>query len=186
MGRLAGESPQSWFLNTTRNHAVAAAASASDARGAVIARGHIRCVSLATSSGASGSVCCAMREQGSYEHEQALRSHLHSCGVTSEMQILPSSALSGGQRSRVALAAVSYTAPHVLVMDEPTNNLDLESVAALADCVREFRGAVVVVSHDQFFVNAVCDEAWVVNSGKVKKAASFAAYVERQVRKLER
>ena len=48
--------------------------------------------------------------------EQALRSHLHSCGVTSEMQILPSSALSGGQRSRVALAAVSYTAPHVLVI----------------------------------------------------------------------
>ena len=64
VGRLAGESPQSWFLNTTRNHAVAAAASASDARGAVIARGHIRCVSLASSSGASGSVCCAMREQG--------------------------------------------------------------------------------------------------------------------------
>ena len=62
----------------------------------------------------------------------------------------------------------------------------LESVAALADCVREFRGAVVVVSHDQFFVNAVCDEAWVVNNGKVKKAASFQAYVERQVRKLER
>ena len=102
------------------------------------------------------------------------------------MQNIPAAALSGGQRSRVALAAVSYTAPHVLVMDEPTNNLDLESVAALADCVREFKGAVVVVSHDQFFVNAVCDEAWVVNSGKVKKAASFAAYVERQVRKLER
>ena len=89
-------------------------------------------------------------------------------------------------RSRVALAAVSFAKPHVLFLDEPTNNLDLESVAALADCVREFKGAVVVVSHDQFFVNAVCDEAWVVNNGKVKKAASFAAYVERQVRKLER
>ena len=50
----------------------------------------------------------------------------------------------------------------------------------------EFKGAVVVVSHDQFFVNSVCDEAWVVNNGKVKRAASFKAYVERQVRKLER
>ena len=45
---------------------------------------------------------------------------------------------------------------------------------------------MVVVSHDQFFVNAVCTEAWVVNNGKVKRAASFQAYVERQVRKLER
>ena len=50
--------------NVTRNHAVAAAVSAIDARGAVIARGHIRGVSLATSFGGSGSVCCAMREQG--------------------------------------------------------------------------------------------------------------------------
>jgi ATP-binding cassette subfamily F protein 3 len=126
---------------------------------------------------------------GSNEHELKLRSHLAKCGVTGgepDLQNIPAAALSGGQRSRVALAAVSYTAPHVLVMDEPTNNLDLESVAALADCVRGFKGAVVVVSHDQFFVNAVCDEAWVVNNGKVKKAASFQAYVERQVRKLER
>ena len=95
-------------------------------------------------------------------------------------------ARSGGQRSRVALAAVSYAEPHVLILDEPTNNLDLESVAALADCVQRFDGGVVLVSHDQFFVNAVCDEAWVVNNGKVKRAASFQAYVERQVRKLER
>ena len=55
------------------------------------------------------------------------------------MQLLPLSALSGGQRSRVALAAVSYTAPHVLVLDEPTNNLDLESVASLADCIESFK-----------------------------------------------
>ena len=84
----------------------------------------------------------------------------------------------------VALSAVSYARPHVLVMDEPTNNLDLESVAALAECVQGFQGAVVVVSHDQFFVDAVCNEAWVVNGGKVKRAASFRAYVQKQVRKL--
>jgi ATP-binding cassette subfamily F protein 3 len=125
---------------------------------------------------------------GGNDHELKLRSHLAKCGVTGgtpDLQNIPAAALSGGQRSRVALAAVSYTAPHVLVMDEPTNNLDLESVAALAECVRGFQGAVVVVSHDQFFVDAVCNEAWVVNGGKVKRAASFRAYVEKQVRKLE-
>lgn len=77
---------------------------------------------------------------GSYEHLQKLRGHLASCGITSgssninaggtkvkDLQNTPASALSGGQRSRVALAAVSYAQPHVLVLDEPTNNLDLES-----------------------------------------------------------
>ncbi|EOD06092.1 ABC transporter protein, partial [Emiliania huxleyi CCMP1516] len=94
---------------------------------------------------------------GSYAHEQALRSRRHG-----SRQPVPSSALSGGQRSRVALAAVSYAAPHVLVLDEPTNNLDLESIAALADCVTAFKGGVVLVSHDQYFVSRVANEVWVV------------------------
>ena len=122
---------------------------------------------------------------GSYDHEQALRSHLHSCGVLAEMQLLPSSALSGGQRSRVALAAVSYTQPHVLVLDEPTNNLDLESVASLADCIEAFAGGVVLVSHDQYFVGRVAREVWVVDKGTVKKAESFDAYRKAQLAKLK-
>ena len=113
---------------------------------------------------------------GSYDHEQALRSHLHSTGVTSNLQTLPSSALSGGQRSRVAMAAVSYTQPHVLVLDEPTNNLDLESIASLADCIDKFEGGVVLVSHDQYFVSRVAREVWVVDKGSVKRAESFDAY----------
>mmetsp|Transcript_30482 Transcript_30482/g.73134 ORF Transcript_30482/g.73134 Transcript_30482/m.73134 type:complete len:749 (-) Transcript_30482:30-2276(-) len=134
---------------------------------------------------------------GSYEHLQKLRGHLSSCGVTSgssiaaaggtktkDLQNTPASALSGGQRSRVALAAVSYARPHVIIMDEPTNNLDLESVAALADCVKQFEGAVICVSHDQFFVQSVANEAWVVNDGKVKQVESFEAYRNAQFKKL--
>lgn len=78
----------------------------------------------------------------SYEHTQRLRGHLASCGVTGgnpDLQNVPISALSGGQKSRVALAAVSYQRPHVLFLDEPTNNLDLESVAALAESVKAFQ-----------------------------------------------
>jgi ATP-binding cassette, subfamily F, member 3 len=133
---------------------------------------------------------------GSYEHMQTLRSHLASCGVTAgsstkesklmDLQNTPASALSGGQRSRVALAAVSFSRPHVLVLDEPTNNLDLESVAALAESVQKFQGAVICVSHDQFFVQAVANEAWVVNGGKVKQVESFDAYRERQLKVLNK
>ena len=121
----------------------------------------------------------------SYGHEQALRSHLAGCGVTSEMMALPASALSGGQRSRVSLAAVSYTQPHVLVLDEPTNNLDLESVVALADCIDKFAGGVVLVSHDQYFVGRVAKEVWLVEKGRVRKAASFEAYRQAQLDKLK-
>ena len=101
------------------------------------------------------------------------------------MQTLPSSALSGGQRSRVAMAAVSYTQPHILVLDEPTNNLDLESVAALADCIEKFKGGVVLVSHDQYFVGRVAKEVWVVDKGVCTKAESFDAYRQAQYAKLK-
>ena len=124
---------------------------------------------------------------GSYDHTQRLRSHLASCGVTGgepDLQNIPSSALSGGQRSRVALAAVSYMRPHVLFLDEPTNNLDLESVAALSESVKSFKGAVIVVSHDQYFVTQISDEAWVVNGGRVRRVESFEAYRSKQLEKL--
>lgn len=114
-----------------------------------------------------------------------MRSHLSGCGVTAEMQALPASALSGGQRSRVSLAAVSYTKPHILVLDEPTNNLDLESVVALADCIERFAGGVVLVSHDQYFVSRVAKEVWLVEKGQVSKAASFDAYRAAQLAKLK-
>jgi ATP-binding cassette subfamily F protein 3 len=133
---------------------------------------------------------------GSYEHMQILRGHLSSCGVTSgsssgtmkisDLQNTPASALSGGQRSRVALAAVSFAKPHVLVLDEPTNNLDLESVATLAESVQKFKGAVICVSHDQFFVQAVANEAWVVNGGKVRQVASFDTYRNAQLKVLNK
>merc|ERR1712216_131688 len=125
---------------------------------------------------------------GSNEHELKLRSHLAKCGVTGgepDLQNIPAAALSGGQRSRVALAAVSYAAPHVLVLDEPTNNLDLESIAALADCVTAFKGGVVLVSHDQYFVSRVANEVWVVEGGQVKRAASFDAFRKQQLTKLQ-
>mmetsp|Transcript_49431 Transcript_49431/g.119907 ORF Transcript_49431/g.119907 Transcript_49431/m.119907 type:complete len:770 (-) Transcript_49431:3028-5337(-) len=134
---------------------------------------------------------------GSYEHMQKLRGHLSSCGVTAggggngptkvlDLQNTPASALSGGQRSRVALAAVSYSKPHVLILDEPTNNLDLESVAALAESVQGFQGAVVCVSHDQFFVTAVANEAWVVDGGRVTQVESFDAYRSKQLKALNK
>merc|ERR1711941_211765 len=98
----------------------------------------------------------------------ALRSHLAQCGCTVDLQNVTAACLSGGQRSRVAMAAVSFERPHVLIMDEPTNNLDLGSIEALTESVANFDGGVVLVSHDQHFVSQVAKEVWVVDDHAVR------------------
>jgi ATP-binding cassette subfamily F protein 3 len=121
---------------------------------------------------------------GTNNHIDLLRSHLDRMGVPTAKQGVPAYGLSGGQRSRVALAAVSYVSPHVLVLDEPTNNLDLESVGALADCVERFDGGVILVSHDQYFVGRVAKEVWLVAKQAVAKVESFEKYRDYQYKKL--
>lgn len=57
--------------------------------------------------------------------------------------------LSGGQKARVALAELCLSAPDVLILDEPTNNLDIESIDALGEAIHEYKGGVIIVSHDE-------------------------------------
>ena len=84
------------------------------------------------------------------------------------------------------MALVTYTRPHVLILDEPTNYLDLDTVAALISAVDRYQGGVLVVSHDQHFLTSVCREFWLVGAGGVRRLeGGFAEYrkaVERQGR----
>lgn len=94
----------------------------------------------------------------------------------------PVSALSGGQRRRVALAAVLLGEHDLLVLDEPTNHLDVEGVAWLAEHLRTRwpagRGALLVVTHDRWFLDAVCTSTWEVHDGVVDAyEGGYAAYV---------
>uniref|UniRef100_A0A7S2R4V8 ABC transporter domain-containing protein n=1 Tax=Rhizochromulina marina TaxID=1034831 RepID=A0A7S2R4V8_9STRA len=101
--------------------------------------------------------------------EAALRSHLGKFDVSGDMAIRPCSSLSGGQKSRVVFAALAYSRPHIIVMDEPTNHLDIQTIDALIHAVRDFRGGVILVSHDQHFINKVCNEIWVVADCSVRR-----------------
>jgi elongation factor 3 len=69
---------------------------------------------------------------------------------------------------KVVLAACTWNQPHILVMDEPTNYLDRDSLGALAGAIREFGGGVVIISHHNEFTTALCPEKWTVGGGRVE------------------
>ncbi|KAG0308484.1 translational elongation factor EF-1 alpha [Dissophora globulifera] len=75
--------------------------------------------------------------------------------------------LSGGQKVKVVLAAAMWLNPHVLVLDEPTNYLDRDSLGALTEALKEFGGGVVIISHHRDFTEAICTETWSINAGEL-------------------
>merc|ERR1719183_1148302 len=115
-----------------------------------------------------------------------LRSELDKSGIGTALHDVPAAALSGGQKSRLAMVAVSVERPHVLFMDEPTNNLDCSAVEALADAVEAFEGGVVLVSHDQYFVSRIAKTVWIVGNGKVvPTACGFEEYWAKMLCKID-
>ncbi len=89
------------------------------------------------------------------------------------------SGLSGGQKVKVVLAGALWNNPHVLVLDEPTNFLDRDALGGLAVAIRDFRGGVVMISHNDEFVGALCPEQWHVAGGRVMHKGHLAVHADR-------
>ncbi|KAK6509014.1 hypothetical protein TWF481_003780 [Arthrobotrys musiformis] len=90
--------------------------------------------------------------------EQEARTILAGFGLQGKITSdVPMGSLSGGQRSRVALACLLYTPPHLLILDEVTTHLDSDTIVSLVDTLKEFKGAVLVVTHDRFFMKCVVE-----------------------------
>ena len=112
-----------------------------------------------------------------------LRAVLGRFGVGSQaLQALGS--LSGGQRARVAFAKAAFTEPHLLVLDEPNNHLDVTSIEALTEALSVFPGGIVLVSHNQHLLASVAGEVWVTMSNDSKTTVecfqgSMAEFLER-------
>jgi elongation factor 3 len=89
------------------------------------------------------------------------------------------SGLSGGQKVKVVLAGAMWNNPHLLVLDEPTNFLDRDSLGGLAVAVRDYKGGVVMISHNEEFVGALCPEQWHIADGKLTHKGHLAVDMNR-------
>jgi ATP-binding cassette subfamily F protein 3 len=75
--------------------------------------------------------------------------------------------LSGGEKARLMLGLATFGGPHLVILDEPTNHLDIDSRAALIEAINDYPGAVILVSHDRYLLEASVDRLWIVQDGGV-------------------
>lgn len=96
-------------------------------------------------------------QAGGYEWPSRIQGVLAGLGFSKERREQPARLLSGGEKTRLCLARILLMQPELLMLDEPTNHLDLEATQWLEDTLRKYKGTVIVISHDRYFLNAVCD-----------------------------
>ncbi|HEV2602695.1 MAG TPA: ABC-F family ATP-binding cassette domain-containing protein [Microvirga sp.] len=80
----------------------------------------------------------------------------------------PVASLSGGEKARLLMGLAAFNGPDLLILDEPTNHLDIDSRQALMEAINDYTGAMILVSHDRFLIEACADRLWLVGNGTVK------------------
>jgi ATP-binding cassette subfamily F protein 3 len=100
--------------------------------------------------------------------ESKVRARAGSIGFSGKAADTLVKSLSGGEKARLLLGLATFFGPNMIILDEPTNHLDIDSRAALAEAINEFPGAVIMVSHDRYLIEACADQLWVVADGAVK------------------
>jgi ATP-binding cassette subfamily F protein 3 len=115
-------------------------------------------------------------EHSPYDHVRALmpdqpeakvRARVGAIGFSGPAGNTLVKSLSGGEKARLMLGLATFSAPHLIILDEPTNHLDIDSRGALIEAINDFPGAVVLVSHDRYLLEACADRLWLVAGGRV-------------------
>jgi len=101
--------------------------------------------------------------------EEQWRATIGRYGVTGPTQLSPIGTLSDGQKTRVLFACLILARPHLLLLDEPTNHLDMDMIDSLAEAINEFKGGLVLVSHDFRLITQVAKEIWVCDNKSITK-----------------
>lgn len=98
------------------------------------------------------------------EPEQTISNQLGAFQISTAKAKQKIKLFSGGQKTRLCLSILAFEKPHLLILDEPTNHLDLESVDALIGALKNFKGAVCCISHDEYFISSIPKEFWAIRS----------------------
>ncbi|WP_223068143.1 ABC-F family ATP-binding cassette domain-containing protein [Paenibacillus caui] len=119
------------------------------------------------------------KDHGGYEMETRIRSVLHGMGFGDFAPETPIATLSGGQKTRLALARILLQAPDLLMLDEPTNHLDIETLTWLEDYLRSYSGALLVVSHDRYFLDRLVTSIVEIERHQSRRyTGNYSRYVE--------
>ncbi len=117
---------------------------------------------------AYGQAQAAFEVAGGYDYETRIRQVLGGLGFNEDQHEKPLAHLSGGERTRALLAQLILQETDVLLLDEPTNHLDLEAVEWLEETLLHWRGGLVVVAHDRYFLDKVANRIWDMNFGRLE------------------
>ena len=109
----------------------------------------------------------AFEQENGYAYESEITGVLKGLGFQEEEFSRPVSTLSGGQKTRVSLGKLLLSKPDILLLDEPTNHLDLNSITWLETYLLNYTGAVLIVSHDRYFLNRIVTKVIEIEAGQV-------------------
>lgn len=119
------------------------------------------------------------KDHGGYEIETRIRSVLHGMGFGGFPPDTVISTLSGGQKTRLALARILLQAPDLLMLDEPTNHLDIQTLTWLEDYLRNYSGALLVVSHDRYFLDRLANVIVEIERHQSRRyTGNYSRYIE--------
>lgn len=134
-----------------------------------------------------GEVLHAFELAGGYRYESEIRMVLAGLGFPEEEQHQPLSTLSGGQKTRALLAKLLLANPDLLLLDEPTNHLDLAAIQWLEDYLADWKGSLVVVAHDRYFLDKVVGRVWELSFGRLEEyLGNYSCYAALRAERMER
>ena len=128
----------------------------------------------------------AFERDGGLTYKSRTRSALLGLGFREEEFSMPTSALSGGQRSKLSLLKLLLSDSRLLLLDEPTNHLDIRSVGWLEGFLRDFKGAMIIISHDRYFLDAVTNKTVEIEHGKcMTYKGSYSTFIKKKQAEIE-